>query len=199
MDTVLADHISADPWASHRGVDPAHDRGLQGLRHHLCHDAWRTGGFDQDGQLLRLPGILQLSARRQRRGIRAGRDHGERCDDRHLHHAAAPAGEGVMERPPGLIVQILTYTAVVVLAVTTIAPLLWLFIMSISSQKDLTSLPLHWIPDQADFSRYQKLLTVAAHSAGEEFVYALRNSLGAALGASAIALLAGIPAAYSFS
>ena len=104
-----------------------------------------------------------------------------------------------MERRPSLVAQILTYTAVVVLAVTTVAPLLWLFIMSISSQKDLTSLPLHWFPDQADFSRYQKLLTVAAHSAGEEFVYALRNSLGAALGASAVALLAGIPAAYSFS
>src|SRR5262249_16604320 len=137
--------------------------------------------------------------RGQRCCLCAGGDHGERSDDRHIHHAAAPAGEGVMERRPGLVAQILTYTAVVVLALTTVAPLLWLFIMSISSQKDLTSLPLHWIPDQADFSRYQRLLTMAAHSAGEEFVYALRNSLGAAIGASAIALLAGIPAAYSFS
>jgi len=104
-----------------------------------------------------------------------------------------------MGRRPSLLAQILTYAAVLVLAAVTIAPLLWLFIMSISSTKDMTSLPLHWIPDQADFSRYGKLLSVAAHSAGEEFVYALRNSLGAALGASAIALLAGIPAAYSFS
>jgi len=94
---------------------------------------------------------------------------------------------------------VLTYTAVVVLVVTTLAPLLWLFIMSISSTPDLTSVPLHWLPHQADFSRYGRLLTIAAHSAGEEFIYAMRNSLGASFSATVIALLAGIPAAYSFS
>src|SRR5262249_45749673 len=46
---------------------------------------------------------------------------------------------------------------------------------------------------------YVRLLTIQPHSTGEEFVYALRNSLLAALSATAIALLAGIPAAYSFS
>jgi multiple sugar transport system permease protein len=104
-----------------------------------------------------------------------------------------------MNRRPGLVAQILTYAAVLVLVVATLAPLVWLFIMSVSSFKDMTSLPLHWIPEQADFSRYAKLLSLEVHSAGEEFVYALRNSLIAALGASAIALIAGIPAAYSFS
>jgi multiple sugar transport system permease protein len=98
-----------------------------------------------------------------------------------------------------LLPQILTYLAVLVLVVVTVAPLAWLFIMSISSTKDLTSLPLHWLPDQADFSRYARLLTLAAHSAGEEFVYALRNSLIASLSATAIALAVGIPAAYSFA
>jgi multiple sugar transport system permease protein len=95
--------------------------------------------------------------------------------------------------------QALTYFAVVVLVIVTLAPLVWLFIMSISSTPDLTSVPLHWLPHQADFSRYAKLLTFAAHSAGEEFIYAMRNSLGASLSATAIALVVGIPAAYSFS
>jgi multiple sugar transport system permease protein len=104
-----------------------------------------------------------------------------------------------MNRRAKPLAQILTYAAVLVLVIATLAPLLWLFIMSISSFKDMTSLPLHWIPEQVDLSRYVKLLSVEVHSAGEEFVYALRNSLIAALGASAIALLAGIPAAYSFS
>ncbi len=104
-----------------------------------------------------------------------------------------------MNRRAKPLARILTYAAVLVLVIATLAPLVWLFIMSISSTKDLTSLPLHWLPDQPDFSRYAKLLTVEAHSAGEEFVYALRNSLIAAIGASAIALIAGIPAAYSFS
>ena len=98
-----------------------------------------------------------------------------------------------------LLSQLLTYLAVLVLVVVTLAPLVWLFIMSISSATDLTARPLHWLPDEVDLSRYLRLVTIAAHSAGEEFVYALRNSLLASCSATAIALLAGIPAAYSFS
>ena len=93
----------------------------------------------------------------------------------------------------------LTYLAVVVLVVTTLAPLIWLFIMSISSTPELTAVPLRWIPSHADFSRYGRLLSIAAHSAGEEFIFALRNSLLASFSATAIALVVGIPAAYSFS
>ena len=104
-----------------------------------------------------------------------------------------------MNRRPRPMAMFLTYLAVVVLVIVTLAPLLWLFIMSISSTKDLTSLPLHWLPEEMDFSRYSKLLTIAAHSAGEEFVFALRNSLAVAGGGTLIALVAGIPAAYSFS
>ncbi len=104
-----------------------------------------------------------------------------------------------MNRRGRLLAVLLTYFAVVVLVVVTLAPLLWLFIMSISSTKELTTLPLHWLPDEADFSRYRKLLTIETHSTGEEFVYALRNSLVISLSATAIALAAGIPAAYSFS
>src|SRR5262249_40324493 len=95
--------------------------------------------------------------------------------------------------------QALTYLAVIVLILVTLAPLVWLFIMSISSTPDLVSLPLHWLPEQADFTRYARLLSIKAHSAGEEFIYAMRNSLGASLSATAVALAAGIPAAYSFS
>jgi multiple sugar transport system permease protein len=98
-----------------------------------------------------------------------------------------------------IIPTVLTYAAVVVLVVTTLAPLIWLFIMSISSTPELTAVPLRWIPSHADFSRYGRLLSVAAHSAGEEFIYALRNSLLASFSATAIALVVGIPAAYSFS
>jgi len=98
-----------------------------------------------------------------------------------------------------IIPTVLTYTAVVVLVVTTLAPLIWLFIMSISSTPELTAVPLRWIPSHADFSRYGRLLSIAAHSAGEEFIFALRNSLLASFSATAIALVVGIPAAYSFS
>jgi len=98
-----------------------------------------------------------------------------------------------------LVPTLLIYTAVATLVISTLAPIFWLFIMSISSTKDLTTLPLRWLPSHADFSNYARLMSLASHSIGEEFLYALRNSLAVSLSATAIALLAGIPAAYSFS
>ena len=93
----------------------------------------------------------------------------------------------------------LVYTAVVVFVVTTLMPVAWLAIMSVSSNNDLTALPLRWIPHHIDLSRYVTMLTPTANSPGEAFLYAFRNSLGAAGGATIISLLVGIPAAYSFS
>jgi multiple sugar transport system permease protein len=95
--------------------------------------------------------------------------------------------------------SILLAVAVVTLAIVTLAPLVWLVIMSVSSTTDLTSLPLRWIPRELDLSRYRRLLTPETNTAGEAFLYALRNSLAASLGATLIAFAAGIPAAYSFS
>src|SRR5262249_5561087 len=161
-----------------------------GLRHHLSDDPGRAGGQHEIGQLLRLPGILRLSARRKRRFLCGDGGAHQRRADRDLHRAAAPPEFYGMRRRD-LLPTVLTYAAVVVLVVTTLAPLVWLFIMSISSTPDLTSVPLHWLPHQADFSRYARLLTIAAHSAGEEFIYAMRNSLGASFSATVIALLAG--------
>jgi multiple sugar transport system permease protein len=93
----------------------------------------------------------------------------------------------------------LVYAAVFVFVITTLAPVVWLAIMSVSSNNDLTSLPLRWIPHRIDFSRYVRILTPTPNSPGEAFLYAFRNSLGAAGGATIISLLVGIPAAYSFS
>ena len=93
----------------------------------------------------------------------------------------------------------LVYLAVAVLVVSILAPVFWLFVMSISGANDLTSIPLHWLPKDPDFSRYLRLFSLTDGSSGREFLSALRNSLAVSLIATAIALLAGIPAAYSFS
>jgi multiple sugar transport system permease protein len=93
----------------------------------------------------------------------------------------------------------LVYTGVAVFVVTTLMPVAWLAIMSVSNNNDLTALPLHWIPRHIDVSRYVIMLTPTANSPGEAFLYAFRNSLGAAGGTTIVSLLAGIPAAYSFS
>lgn len=102
-----------------------------------------------------------------------------------------------MKRP--LLASIGIYAAVVLVALTVLAPVAWLFIMSISSSADLTTLPLRWWPAVPDFSRYGALLSLEPGSPGEAFLAALRNSALVSLGATAIALLAGVPAAYSFS
>ncbi|MFE0015047.1 carbohydrate ABC transporter permease [Mesorhizobium sp. NPDC059054] len=98
-----------------------------------------------------------------------------------------------------LTATILVYAAVVVFVASILAPVAWLFIMSISNANDLTTIPLRWIPEQPDFSRYARLFSLEEGSAGLAFLSALRNSVVVALSATAIALAAGIPAAYSFS
>ena len=102
-----------------------------------------------------------------------------------------------MKRGP--VATFLIYAAVVVLVVSILAPVAWLFIMSISSANDLTTIPLNWLPEEADFSRYAKLFSLTEGTSGKEFLSALRNSLAVSVIATIVALAAGIPAAYSFS
>jgi multiple sugar transport system permease protein len=91
------------------------------------------------------------------------------------------------------------YSAMVLLAIVILAPLLWILIMSISSTRDLTTLPLRWIPSELDFSRYERLLTLAHNSDGEVFLFALRNTCLVAFGTTVLAFVLAIPAAYIFS
>jgi len=97
-----------------------------------------------------------------------------------------------------LLQSALIYLCAAALAIFTMAPLLWLAVMSVSAPTDLTEVPLRWIPSEFDFSRYATLLDVADGS-GERFLSALRNSILTAGGATAVALALAIPAAYAFS
>jgi multiple sugar transport system permease protein len=103
-----------------------------------------------------------------------------------------------MERRPAA-QTVLVYAAALVLALVIVLPFAWLLVMSISSAADLSSLPLHWLPQHYDFSRYVTLLTVAEHSAGEAFLSSLRNSLEVSGMAVLGALIVGIPAAWAVS
>ena len=90
------------------------------------------------------------------------------------------------------------YSGVVLLACFTLGPLVWLVLMSISSPSDLVQVPLHWWPSQIDFSRY-RLLTDLDQDQGQRYLAALRNSVVAAGGATLIALIIAVPAAYAFA
>jgi multiple sugar transport system permease protein len=75
---------------------------------------------------------------------------------------------------------VLVHCTALLLGVFVLAPIVWLFVMSISSTPDLTAKPLHWWPQTIDFSRYRTLVTAAANSTGQAFLASLRNSLAVA-------------------
>ncbi|WP_455818252.1 carbohydrate ABC transporter permease [Pseudomonas cerasi] len=95
--------------------------------------------------------------------------------------------------------RVLLYAAALVLAASILGPMLWLFLMSVSANSDLTRIPLEWLPRQWDFSRYRALLSLTPGQPGELFLHALGNSLLVAGFATLISLLLAVPAAFSFS
>lgn len=91
------------------------------------------------------------------------------------------------------------YAAALVLAAVTLAPIVWLFIMSIMEPRELVAVPLKWLPAAPDFSRYARLLGFTGEIAGNPFLNALRNSMVAAGGAAVLALIVSTFAAYAFA
>ncbi|WP_320142230.1 carbohydrate ABC transporter permease [uncultured Cohaesibacter sp.] len=94
---------------------------------------------------------------------------------------------------------IFVHVMALLVALVILAPLLWLFIMSVSSNADLSAKPLHFWPDVFDFSRYGQLLSRSDNSMGEAFVASLFNSIKVASMATLIALAIGIPAGWAAS
>jgi multiple sugar transport system permease protein len=90
------------------------------------------------------------------------------------------------------------YAGVLFLAVFTLAPLAWMALMSVMRPEDLVRVPLDWWPDAFDFGRYAALLNPYDEQ-GQHFLLSLRNSLVAAGGATLLALILAIPAAYAFA
>lgn len=95
--------------------------------------------------------------------------------------------------------NIFIYGSALVLALVLLGPVLWLFIMSVSSTKDLTTIPLPWLPETVSFENYHRLIASVDSATAESFLLALRNSLIVSISATALSLMVAIPAAYSFS
>lgn len=95
--------------------------------------------------------------------------------------------------------SIFIHLCALLLAITILAPVVWLFIMSISPADDLSAKPLRWWPQEIDLSRYQTLLSAAQNSAGASFMAALKNSLTVASMATIVALCLAVPAAWAVS
>ena len=88
--------------------------------------------------------------------------------------------------------------SIALFAVSVLSPVAWLLISSVSSTNDLTNIPLCWLPQELDFSRYTNLL-FTPNETSASFLAALRNSLLITLTATVISILAAIPGTYSFS
>jgi multiple sugar transport system permease protein len=91
------------------------------------------------------------------------------------------------------------YIAALLLAAVILAPLVWLFVMSISPAADLAAKPLRWWPQTVDLSRYGVLLSRLENSAGAAFTASLANSIEVAGMATIAALALAVPAAWAVS
>jgi multiple sugar transport system permease protein len=94
---------------------------------------------------------------------------------------------------------IFIYLCAVLLAAVILAPLLWLFVMSISPPADLAAKPLRWWPQAMDFSRYGVLLSRVENSAGGAFTSSLINSIEIAGMATIVAIALAVPSAWAVS
>ncbi|MDI6834885.1 carbohydrate ABC transporter permease [Ciceribacter thiooxidans] len=103
-----------------------------------------------------------------------------------------------MERKSPLFTAFI-YISALLLAALILAPILWLFVMSISPAADLAAKPLRWWPQQMDFSRYRTLLSTVENSAGAAFLASLRNSIEVAGMATVAAIALAIPAGWAVS
>lgn len=95
--------------------------------------------------------------------------------------------------------SILIYTCAILIVIVTIFPLFWLFISSISTESELLSKPVHWIPQNPTFFRYEEILTASGTSTAAIFRKAMLNSSIIAASVTAICLSVGSLAAYSFA
>lgn len=99
---------------------------------------------------------------------------------------------------------VLTYAAVAVFLLQILLPFLWMFISSVSEQRELLATPPHWIPDKITFYRYTSLLSrvvdgVALPAAASQFKHAFVNSLIIASTTTVVCLVFGTLGAYAFT
>lgn len=90
-----------------------------------------------------------------------------------------------------------TYAAVLAVMIFTMAPFIWVCITSISTNKEITSIPVHWFPDAPTMQNYAKVLFTKSNVSG--YFTSLSNSVVVAVVTTAVCLLFGSLGAYAFA
>lgn len=94
---------------------------------------------------------------------------------------------------------ILIYAAALIVALVVLAPPTWLVISSISTQSELLSVPVHWIPREPSLDRYRQIAFATGSDSAAVFRRSMLNSLIIAGSVTAICVVVGSIAAYSFA
>jgi multiple sugar transport system permease protein len=94
---------------------------------------------------------------------------------------------------------IFIHVAAVVMSIIFLAPFAWLIIASLSSQADLLSLPLRWIPQHVSLDRYHQIFTSQTGTIFGNFRSSLFNSLIVASATVVISMTIGVFGAYAYA
>lgn len=89
------------------------------------------------------------------------------------------------------------YLGVLLIVVWTLAPVVWLFLSSISPHKELLDTS-SWLPRNPTLKNYAAFFDISTHT-GESFLSALRNSVIVATSVTIICLVASTLAAYALA
>ena len=90
------------------------------------------------------------------------------------------------------------YALMALALIVVLAPFAWLLVSAISSNADLITLPLKWIPEHPSLDKLASLLVGNGRGA-EDFRAAIWNSLVVSSASTAIAMTTGVLAAYAFA
>jgi multiple sugar transport system permease protein len=96
------------------------------------------------------------------------------------------------------------YAAAVAIAAYTLAPFTWMIISSAQTEREIVSVPPHWIPREPTLANYRNIFFEPPRgkfvpSSAREMLPAIRNSTLVALAVLAIDLVLAVPAAFAFA
>jgi multiple sugar transport system permease protein len=94
--------------------------------------------------------------------------------------------------------RLVGYGLTVIALAAILAPFAWLVISAVSSQADLITVPLRWIPEHPTLARLEDLL-FGSNAHADAFRAAIRNSLLVTSASTAISMVTGVLAAYAFA
>lgn len=95
--------------------------------------------------------------------------------------------------------RILIHLAAIFVSLVFLAPFAWMFVASISSQKELLAVPLDWIPNHISFDRYREIFTAHGDNPFANFRSALLNSTIVATCSVLISITVGVFGAYALA